>query len=77
MSKINYEEEVKKVYPDAICKVVGIDNGHHAVKHFAIFKCDSFLRGDGIGYPTRKMRNVWRSAYDSIPKSTGAIANQA
>lgn len=72
MSEINYKAEVLKVWPDAIRKHVGIDNGHSTISRYAIFKIDSVLSEDLIGSPTMRKLDAWRSAYEHL-KQQGKI----
>ena len=67
--KINYEAEVRKVYPDAKCKRVGEDNGHGIGYVYVVFKCDSLLRGDAISIPCFTAKSSWKYVYQNILNS--------
>lgn len=63
MEKIDYKAEVKKVYPDVICKHVWVDT---LGAMFVVFKMDSIMIADSISGYYKLSKNAWRSAYDNL-----------
>jgi len=67
--QIDYEKEVKAVYPDA---VIGKYNEDWIIVHSRLaFQDRSFIWG---GHPNRK-KKAWQSAYNSLVKQ-GKIQHQ-
>ena len=68
MTKTEHQIEVRKVHPNAVCKKIGVDNGHSEEPKYAVFKVDSILHGDRISAPVRNAKQAWRHAFDVIQK---------
>jgi len=59
---MEFKNKVVDIYPDAICKRIGIDNGHGFKKMFCVFKRNSTLVGDAISNPMPTANKAWEDA---------------